>query len=100
MVQDVASRLVKACLVAGAEQRMQQDVIGFEGGIGFQFPAPVTLFVLLREKILASRIDGDRDPAAQVVNLSKSHLRRRGRTCEQNFVRTLSELCAELLAEL
>ena len=77
VVQDVASGLVEAFLVARAEQRMEQDVIGFEGGIGFQFSAPVTLFVLLREKIVAGRIDGDRDPAAQVVNLSKSHLRQR-----------------------
>jgi hypothetical protein len=32
--------------------------------------------MLLRKKIFARRIDRDRDPAAQVVNLSKSHQRR------------------------
>ena len=41
VVQDVARGLVKAFLAARAQQGMQQDVIGFEGGVGFQFPAPV-----------------------------------------------------------
>ena len=85
VVQDVASRLVKAFLAARAEQRMQQDVIGFEGGVGFQFSAPVTLVMLLREKILARCIDGYCDPASQVVDLSKSHLRRSGRTLGGGF---------------
>ena len=39
----------EALLIARAEQRVQQDVIGFEGGIGFQLAAPVAIFVL-REK--------------------------------------------------
>ena len=75
VIENVASGLVKTLLAARAEQRVEQNVIGFEGGIGFEFSAPVTLFVLLREKIVASRIDSDRDPALQVVDLSKSHLR-------------------------
>src|SRR5450631_717107 len=92
VIQDVASGLVKTGLVAGAEQRMEQDVIGFEGGIGFQFSAPVTLFVLLREEILARCIDSNCDPADQVVNLSKSHLRRRGRTLRRTILsRTIRE---------
>jgi len=69
VIENVASGLVKTLLAARAEQRVEQNVIGFEGGIGFEFSAPVTLFVLLREKIVASRIDGDRDPALQVVDL-------------------------------
>src|SRR5208337_4331733 len=80
VVQDVARGLVKALLAARSEQRMEQDVIGFEGGIGFQLATPVPFWVLLREKIFASRVDGYGDPAPQVVNLSKSHLRRGGRT--------------------
>ena len=98
VVQNVPSGLVKAPLAARAEQRMQQDVIGFKGSIGFQFPAPVTLFVLLRKKIIARRVDGYRNPASQVINLSESHLRgpqrariwragvgRRGRTVRGGF---------------
>src|SRR5580704_10138781 len=73
VVQNAARRLVKALLIAGAEQGMKQDVIGFEAGIGFQFAAPVTILVLLGEKIIAGRIDSDCNPASQVVNLSKSH---------------------------
>src|SRR5271155_2862455 len=64
---------------------MQQDVVGLEAGIGFQFTAPVAILVLLREKIFARRIHGYRDPAAQVINLSKSHLRRRRRTKRGGF---------------
>src|SRR5208337_4041621 len=94
VVQDVTRGLVKALLAARAEQRMEQNVIGFEGGVGFQFSAPVTLFVLLREKILAGRIDGYRDPASQVVNLSKSHLRHGGRTERGGFFHQYSTATA------
>src|SRR5208283_2735734 len=69
----------KALLAARPKQHMEQDVIGFEGGIGFQLSTPVPFWVLLREKVFASRIGGHGDPALQVVNLPKSHLRRRGR---------------------
>src|SRR5208282_1627729 len=57
VVQNVASRLLEALLAARAEKHMKQDVVGFEGSIGLEFSAPVTLFVLLGEKIVARGID-------------------------------------------
>ncbi len=82
MVQNVARSLVKAFLTTGPEQRMQQNVIGLQRGIGFQFAAPAAVFVLLREQIILRRIDCNRDPAPQVGNLSKAHQRRRRRAAE------------------
>ncbi len=80
VVQDVRAALSKRSWLPVPSSSMQQDVIGLQAGIGFQFSAPVAIFVLLREKIFARRIDRDRDPASQVVDLSESHLRHRGRT--------------------
>ena len=52
MAQNPVRRLLKAFLIPGPEQRVQQDVIGLERGVGFELPAPVSFFMLLREKIL------------------------------------------------
>jgi len=79
-IQYVTGRFLETLPLCRAEQGVQQDVVGFESGVGFEFAAPVTFFVLLREEEFACRIDSDCDPAAQVVNLSESHLRHRGRT--------------------
>jgi hypothetical protein len=52
-----SSRRAESGQVACAEQSVEQNVIGLEGGIGFQFAAPIALLVLLREKKLAGIID-------------------------------------------
>jgi hypothetical protein len=53
---------------------VEQNVIGLEGGVGFEFAAPVSLVVLLREKKLAGIIDGAGDTAEQAVNFAKAQL--------------------------
>jgi len=35
---------------------VQQNVVGLERGIGFQFAAPVAIFMLLRKKIFAGGV--------------------------------------------
>src|SRR6267154_6573975 len=65
---------------------MQQDVIGLKRRVGLEFAAPVAFFVLLGKQELARAVNADCDPADQVVDLSESHLRRRGRTRGGVFV--------------
>ena len=61
VAHDPVGGFLKAVGIAGAEQRVQQNVIGFERGIGFEFAAPVAFFVLLRKKKFASGGDGGAD---------------------------------------
>ena len=53
---------------------MHQDVIGFESGVGFEFAAPVAVFVLLGEEPFACAVDCGGDAGRQVVNFSKAKL--------------------------
>jgi hypothetical protein len=74
-LENPVAALLEAHRIAGAEQRVQQNVVGFEGGVGFQFAAPVAVFVLLGEKNFARAIDCGCDPAGQVIDLAKAKLR-------------------------
>jgi len=56
---------------------VQDDVVRFERGIGFQFAAPVTLFVLLRKEAVAGAVNGRSHPADEIINFSEAHLRHR-----------------------
>src|SRR5260370_17159540 len=47
VLHDIASGLVKAFLAARAEQRMEQNIVEFEGGIDFHPSPPLTLSFLL-----------------------------------------------------
>ena len=76
MLQNITLRFLESLTIARAEQRVQKDVIRFQCGIGFQFAAPVALFVLIRKKELASTIDGGSNPAGEVINFAETHLRR------------------------
>src|ERR1035438_6821366 len=80
VIKNMPRCLLEALRVPGPKQRVQQNVIRLKGSIGLKLPTPISFFVLLREKILSRPVDGDRDPAHQVVNLPKSHLRHCGRT--------------------
>ena len=57
MPKNVVGTFLETLLVPGTQECVQQDVIGFESGIGDQFAGPVTLLMLARKKILSSRID-------------------------------------------
>ncbi len=76
MLQDVVRRLLKARRIPSAEQGVQQDVIGLEGGIGLEFAAPVAVFVLLGEKITAGGINGGAYSASKFVYFSEQELGR------------------------
>ncbi len=65
MVEYVTCGFLETLGRTGAEQGVQQDVVGLESGVGFEFATPVAFFVLLREEKFAGRIDANRDPAAQ-----------------------------------
>ena len=79
MLQNVARSLGHALGIAGSQQNVQHDVVGFEGGVGFQLAAPVALFVLLGEQAVARAVNGRSHAADQIVNFSEAHLRDRRR---------------------
>ena len=74
MAQNPVGGFLKALRVSRTQQRVQQDVVRFERGIGLEFSAPVAFFVLLREKIFLGRRDGRADPAAQFLDFSEAKL--------------------------
>ena len=78
MVKNVLRGLVKAGLVSGSQQSVQQDVVRLERGVGFQLSAPIAFFVLLRKKIFARGVSGHGDAAAEIIDLAKTHLGERG----------------------
>ena len=56
MFEDVIRSLAKPFGIARAEQRVQKNVVGFESGVGLEFTAPVSFFMLLwRIKVVARR---------------------------------------------
>src|SRR3984893_2883988 len=58
---------------------MQQDVVRFQRGIGFQFATPVPFLALFGEQAVARPINGRSHPADQIVNFSEAYLRQRRR---------------------
>jgi len=53
---------------------MQQDVIGLESGIRFEFPAPVAFFILLGKQNLTGPGDSRGGTPRKVVDLSETQL--------------------------
>ena len=56
VIENVTRRLLEPLRRARTEQGVQQDVVGFEGSVGFEFATPVALIVLLREEEFAGGI--------------------------------------------
>jgi len=74
VTQNPVRRLLEALLIARPQQRVQQDVVGLQRGVGFQFAAPVALFVLLGEQPFARRRDGRAHAAGQFLNFAEAKL--------------------------
>jgi hypothetical protein len=53
---------------------VQQNVIRFEGSIGFEFSAPVAIFVLLREEIFPGRGNGCADATREIFKFAEAEL--------------------------
>ena len=62
----------------GAKQDAQQDVTRFESGVSFEFAAPIAIFVLGGEKMLARPSDGGSNAFSGIADLAKEHLARIG----------------------
>ena len=63
LAQDLGDCPLHLALVAGAQQRVHHDVVGFEGGVGFQLAAPIAIRVLLGKQ----KIPGPRDGGLYLV---------------------------------
>src|SRR5438067_575735 len=74
-IQDIPSRLLNTRGIARGQERVQQDVVGLERGIGAQFTAPISFLILNREQISTGTVHGDGHTGLQIVNLAKQHLR-------------------------
>src|SRR5437870_210353 len=53
---------------------MQQDVVRFQRGIGFEFSTPVTIFMLDRKKMTTSTVHGRGYATKKVVDFSANKL--------------------------
>src|ERR1700722_20658587 len=61
MLNNPVGGLLKPLRISRSEKGVQQDVIRFESGVGFQFSAPITFLVLCGEKKLARGAHRDRN---------------------------------------
>src|SRR4029077_6339449 len=75
VLENPVYRLLEALLIAGTQQCVQQDVVRFQGGIGFELAAPVAFLVLLREKIFAGGCNGGTYSRGEVFNFAEAKLR-------------------------
>src|SRR5205085_3259447 len=67
MANDLPCGLLQARFITRPQQCVQQDVVGFEGGIGFELAAPVASGLLSREEDPAGAIDCGRYAARYVI---------------------------------
>src|SRR3984957_20114459 len=74
MPQNPVRRLLKAFLVPRPEQSVQQNVVRLQRGIRLELPAPVALFMLLREKIFSRGRNRRAHTRAQSLNFAKAKL--------------------------
>src|SRR5712691_5369728 len=90
MTEDVVRALLKTFLVSCPQKRVHEDVIGFKRAVGFEFAAPVALFVLLREEPVARTVNSGGHAAGKVINFPEAELwSRRSRNRGGEFVHTL-----------
>ena len=76
MLEDVPRGFREAVFrVRGLQQRVQDDVVRLEGRIRLEFPAPVTLLVLLRKQLPPGCIGCSCYPARKIINFSETQLR-------------------------
>src|SRR3954447_16835678 len=74
MVKNVVGALLIALGITGAEQGVQQNIVGFESGIGFEFAAPVAVLVLPRKQTITARANRRRYTAGEILDFSETQL--------------------------
>jgi hypothetical protein len=74
MAQNPVRRFLKTLLIAGPEQRVEENVIRLERGISFELAAPVAFRVHLREKKLPRGRDRRPYAGAQFLNFPEAKL--------------------------
>ena len=75
MLDDPVRGALEALGITGSEKGVEQNVIRLEGGIGFEFAAPIAVLVLILEKILTGRFDGRGNAAEQAIDFAEVKLR-------------------------
>jgi hypothetical protein len=75
MLDNPVRGFLEALGVAGSEQGVEQNVIRLEGGVGFEFAAPVAILVLCGEEKFAGGAHGGGYAAGQSVDSAKTKLR-------------------------
>src|SRR5207248_19849 len=76
VTKDLARCFLQALFIAGAQQGMQQDVVGFESGVGLEFTAPVAVRLLRGEQQSTRAVQRRSYAAGDVIDLAKDHLHR------------------------
>src|SRR5258708_1900833 len=75
VANNLGHRALHAAAVSCTKQSVNDDVIGFECGIGFELAAPVPIFMLLRKQVVARALHAVGNTSEHVLNLSEEHLR-------------------------
>src|SRR5580658_6689201 len=74
MADNPVRSLAEALGVARTEESVEENVIGLEGGVGFEFAAPIAFVVLRGKEEFAGGTDGGGNTAEQAVDLAKTKL--------------------------
>jgi hypothetical protein len=72
VTQNEIAAFLEAFLIPCSQQGVQQDVVGFQCGIGFQLATPVAVIELPGEEVFSGSIDRDGYAAGKIVYLAKS----------------------------
>src|SRR5262249_44363112 len=72
---DLSRGLLQAHFIARSQKGMQQNVVGFEGCVGFEFAGPVSFRLLGREEESSRAVHRRGYAAGDVIDLAKHHLR-------------------------
>ena len=76
VVENMTRRFLETLGRTRAEKGVQQDVVGFEGGVGFELALPVAWFCLKRKQVIGAALDG-LFQARRPILLVQRHGRRR-----------------------
>src|SRR5712671_2616456 len=90
MLNNPVCGFLEALLITGSEQGVQQNVIRLQGGVGFEFAAPIASLVPRGEKKLARGTDRDADSISQTLDLAEAKLWSGTQNCVRGvFVHTV-----------
>ena len=75
MAQNLVDRALHLAAIAGTQQGVHEDVVGFKHGVGLELAAPIAVGVLLAEQPIAGSFDSRAHRLDAEVDSPKARLR-------------------------